>query len=397
MSWREDLRNASFTGIPFHVETLAGEFGRRAVIYEFPYHEKPWAEDMGKRSRAFSISAYLIGDDYLAEKKALITAIEAEGAGQLVLPTDEPLVVQAGPCVYQYVMLDGGIERVTLEFQEVGNEPFPHEGISFDATKILKGEALEQLKTLEAEGLDDSSVLKKLQEQIQAFADQIYSALDLSDLVDDNAFFSTFQEVVNLADTAFTTYETVVNKIDAIINYLDRGIQKLYRFGALSEPNFKSLFNLLPETIASNRHKNKNGIVFTSTVRALALSQGAVNLVSQVNESALQSSFSRQQVLEQTQEISHHINEEIIFAGDHGLDPLYDALVSFKAGFVKQMNDISLRLKESQYIVLATPQPALVVAYEYHQDANKESEIVTRNGVRNPLFVAAQTDLEVLL
>ena len=47
-SWREDLRPASFRGVPFLVDESHVVIGRRVVLHEYPLRDKPYAEDLGK-------------------------------------------------------------------------------------------------------------------------------------------------------------------------------------------------------------------------------------------------------------------------------------------------------------------------------------------------------------
>jgi prophage DNA circulation protein len=90
--WRQNLRPASFNGVPFKVELDGKSSGRRIVPHEFPKKNRPWAEDMGRRIRRFVVNAYIVyspelNPDYQAGRDALIEQLEAEGPGMLVLPT----------------------------------------------------------------------------------------------------------------------------------------------------------------------------------------------------------------------------------------------------------------------------------------------------------------------
>lgn len=86
MAWRDSLRPASFRGVTFHVEATSKAGGRRGVTYEFPFRDAPADEDLGRRARRFSVSGYVLGEDYHLQASALEGALNA-GTGQLVLPT----------------------------------------------------------------------------------------------------------------------------------------------------------------------------------------------------------------------------------------------------------------------------------------------------------------------
>lgn len=96
MTWREDLARvvvdgqsfvgASFRGATFFVEESSRSGGRRTVTHEFPQRDDPFVEGLGRRARKFPMTGYVIGDGYLVKKEALLTALEADGVGQLVHP-----------------------------------------------------------------------------------------------------------------------------------------------------------------------------------------------------------------------------------------------------------------------------------------------------------------------
>lgn len=96
-SWKQGLLPASYNGVGFHIDVGTKASGRREIEHEFAKRDLPYAEDMGRRGYRFTITGYLIGDDYIAQMKALTAALETEGTGTLVHPTLGPLQVQPGP------------------------------------------------------------------------------------------------------------------------------------------------------------------------------------------------------------------------------------------------------------------------------------------------------------
>lgn len=86
MSWRDELRPASFRGVAFKVAANAKSGGRRGITYEFPKRDDTLDEDMGRRARRRIVSGYVIGPDYDAAADELEAALEREGGGLLVLP-----------------------------------------------------------------------------------------------------------------------------------------------------------------------------------------------------------------------------------------------------------------------------------------------------------------------
>lgn len=100
IAWRRKWLPAKFRGARFHVETAVRESGRRIVNHEFPKRDIPYAEDMGRRAREFTVRGYIIvyprdvdggGNDlkkknYLEARDVLIKALEEDGPAELQLP-----------------------------------------------------------------------------------------------------------------------------------------------------------------------------------------------------------------------------------------------------------------------------------------------------------------------
>lgn len=83
----QQLQPASFRGVPFVV--LGGEstFGRRTNVHEYPYRPMPWVEDMGRAKRLYRVTGFMVGDNVISQRKAMIAAAETKGPGVLVHPT----------------------------------------------------------------------------------------------------------------------------------------------------------------------------------------------------------------------------------------------------------------------------------------------------------------------
>lgn len=86
MGWREQLRPASFRGVPFQVDSVDGQIGRRTVVHEYPGRDSASVEDLGRRVRRIKLDAFVLGDGYMSVRDQLRAAIEKAGSGQLVHP-----------------------------------------------------------------------------------------------------------------------------------------------------------------------------------------------------------------------------------------------------------------------------------------------------------------------
>jgi prophage DNA circulation protein len=119
--WRAALQPASFRGAGFKVEANTMPTGRRNAFHEFAKRDTPFAEDMGRRGRRYTFSAYVIGPNYLADKNALIAACEAGQSGTLVHPTLGTVQVNCDSCVPGETRERGGFASFELVFLESGS------------------------------------------------------------------------------------------------------------------------------------------------------------------------------------------------------------------------------------------------------------------------------------
>lgn len=126
MSWTDRLQAASFRGVVFKVDGDDLQIGRRTVIHEYPGRDTPSVEDMGRETREYAISAYLIGPDFIAERDRLIEALEQAGPGELVSPWYGRMnVVVMGKQRISHSKADGGMCVVSFTFVESGEDEWP--------------------------------------------------------------------------------------------------------------------------------------------------------------------------------------------------------------------------------------------------------------------------------
>lgn len=134
IAWRSKWQPARFRGARFHVEVAVRESGRRIVPHEFPKRDVPYAEDMGRRAREFTVRGYIIvyprdgsGDlqhkNYIPARDALIKALEEEGPAELQLPLLGVLNVACTRYRVTEESRSGGYCAFDMSFTEYGQAP----------------------------------------------------------------------------------------------------------------------------------------------------------------------------------------------------------------------------------------------------------------------------------
>src|SRR3989339_1037449 len=108
MSWRDNLREASFRGVPFFYTEADLDFGRRNQRHEYPAKDDVFHEDLGRKVRVHHLEVYVCGRDADAQADRLVDALEQPGAGTLVHPHLGELTVALIEARQRWSTKDGG-------------------------------------------------------------------------------------------------------------------------------------------------------------------------------------------------------------------------------------------------------------------------------------------------
>jgi prophage DNA circulation protein len=151
--WRDQLRPASFRGAGFYVDLGSRTSGRRVALHEFPHRDDPYAEDLGRRARRHTITAYCIGPFYKDDRDILVEALEAEVAGLYVHPTQGEFQVMVEAYSTAERREKGGYAEFEITFCEAGNaSPFT----LMEATGALVNQAADASDTAMIGNMDSS-------------------------------------------------------------------------------------------------------------------------------------------------------------------------------------------------------------------------------------------------
>lgn len=80
------MKQASFKGVFFYIQTDTLRVHRRSVVHTFPYTKDTVIEDLGVQPREIDIEAFVIGSKHSEDYRSLIAAAESAGSGTLVHP-----------------------------------------------------------------------------------------------------------------------------------------------------------------------------------------------------------------------------------------------------------------------------------------------------------------------
>jgi prophage DNA circulation protein len=118
LSLFDELFDAEFRGVPFHMPDVREETGRRTVRFLFPGRDATWHEDMGALDGAIRVSGLIIGDDYIRRARRMREAFRTPGPGLLTHPWLGDLdVVLAEPAEISFSQGEMRLARFQASFE----------------------------------------------------------------------------------------------------------------------------------------------------------------------------------------------------------------------------------------------------------------------------------------
>lgn len=165
MSLFNNLRLATYKGVPFKVRSAEDQLGRVTVVHKFPLRDQDYVEDLGRHGRAINLTGFVVGPAYQLQRDALIKALESPGPGTLIHPwLGQFLVSLAEPATVSHEAEQAGLVTFQMRFNEDAAPGAPAPKLNFPALAqglagvvgLLAGNALDlgfQAENVTAEAL----------------------------------------------------------------------------------------------------------------------------------------------------------------------------------------------------------------------------------------------------
>jgi prophage DNA circulation protein len=385
MSWKDSLQPASFRGVPFQVEGNDLSAGRRVQVHEYPQRDTPYTEDLGRATREISLTAFVIGADYLAARDSLLAACEEAGPGTLVHPWYGSLQVVLKSSRVSESRADGGMARFSLTFVEAGELAFPKAVDSSAAQVKLASAALATAAIADFEAKFSTAALPGWV-GVAALAD-VTAAL--------NTVSSTLSTVAGWPQAKLAVLQSAVGTLIATPAALAAQVFAL--FSAI-----ESVGQSYATLVATARAMIDGGAEFSDPAPAAVTASAARAQLVQ-NTAAVRALMRRaclvkaaesvaamplpvyDDAIELRAALSAALDADAVTASDAA----YPALADLR---VKVHKDVTARTRDSARLDTLTPpepMPALALAYDLYEDAGRDAEVVARNRIRHPGFVPA--------
>lgn len=401
MNWRDQYLKGSFRGAAFRSQTHDRSGGRRIASTEFPGRDEPLIEDLGRKQRQFTIEAHVIGADYRAARDALVEALEAEGPGLLVHPWHGQMMVVVNDYTTSESTDDGGLCSFSLTFGEAGQPVSAPVAVPSGQAASLAADAMQA--TIPQEFAAKFS--------ISGAAGFVEAAA--------GALISGMVEVSQIAAGLQGGVGPVLRAYDAGLRYLPANISALLRaplnlahsvlglvtavslLGNSPRTRIAALSRLIdwqpgltefPDVTPSRRREADNRVALLWLFRAAAASELVRTAATAPYASYEDAAATCAAVSDRIEQLSIDAADRADDVGSEGYDRLRRALV----------RDISTRgetLARLYALDVLDTEPALPIANRIYGASGvsaRADDIVTRNHIAHPGFIAAGKSIDLL-
>lgn len=400
--WRKRLQPASFRGVPFEVDDESTPVGRDVVVHEYSKKDVSLVEDMGRKTRVYRFSAYVIGADCLTKRDALLKELDKRGSGELVHPWYGRLkVTPSSDCSVSHSRRDGGMVRFELSFIDSGALEFPSSTPNTakqvqTSAENVRASASDRFKA----ALETVNMAKVKVNSIASSISSIYSTVDSYM----RPLTQLFGSATGLLNTVMNAPANLSGMVFNTFGDLNRSFSSFTGSNSAASSSAAAITALASAPVPSGQdarqlHTAVIGLLQDAAVYDALLAGAEIPIVSAPGAPASVPDLSSQvaapvavaevpvaaDVVQARDALGEAIHAVALSASlAHG-QTLGDARHAWRA-HMSQVARGGLRIRS---YTPAVTTPAVVLAYRLYQDAGRAKEIASRNQLRHPGFVPA--------
>lgn len=365
MSWRAELRPASFRGVPFDIVDLGGTLGRRVVADECPETDiLPPTMDLGAVRPSYRIRGFVTGSDYLDRRDQILAALNGYGPGELVHPWRGRLLVQVRQPINYSHDSAGGACVIDFECVDHGGEARPFVEL------VPESRAAAQVALANADSAahygprgelagDRVSAELELLDRLVSFG----GGVSIGSLLDAEGWDGNgWDETMGLAVS-----EALESTSDL------RGL--LAYAAATAAVVWQTVGTPSGEAKRDACEAMTDGMRWPALIRVVALAIGQTYVSADEAERTMST-------------IAVAISDRLDLIDDHDL---YVTILDLRTLLVDSLTVAAERLPREREIEIAAPTPSIVIAFDTYGSrrlAAREAEIVQLNDIGHPGLVA---------
>jgi prophage DNA circulation protein len=420
--WRDSLLPGSIGGVSLFISEVKSAVGRRTTSRELPFRDTPAHEDLGRRARRFSVSGFVIGVDYIAQRDAVIAVFESKGPWLFVHPWwgELSIVLDEGSSLdVAESDAEGGWARFSFSLVESGEADGAKITISTSAALSVASKTsitAVQVDTLNKMKLDIGSVFSaaaaavgKISSAMLAAKRKVQGALGVSQaagLSDSLADLkANANKLLNTPAELLTTLNGLVSSMKSIFSDFATsnaespnaaypgGSKKLAAEAAISMAQELAAVDTVTPPPYPGGPQDEDAV---AAERALSKVLG-VMVVSQTidlfgSSLPVESAQAAVEALTTLGELA----DEILLDTETS-DDLFTSMSDLRAALDSHLASLSSSLPTVEKYIPPASMPALLLAFQIYGDPTRDLEIVGRNNIADPNFLPGGEPVELLI
>jgi len=433
-----NLRPGALRGLLFYVQRSEDTSTRRWVTHEFPGRDEPWHEDLGAKTRSFSIEGLLIGADVVLQRRAFARAAADPEPATLLHPWLGAMQVVVLDCRITDDVNEARVARISLRVEKAGTKPAP----VIDAFGLgsLLADAEELLTAAQAAYAEyrymraaADFVIESFRASVMGIAGAIEGALSSLGLggatAGSVAALSSMNDAALVSDTAVPlALATAARDVSALAGgraalsptarnasaqIAGRNVLALTdgfvaipgganaaRMAAFEALGVLATQKLVPVATSPATTPARQQLVAAN--EALGVLAAAVFAGEFARAAAAVPWTSRDEAMAARDRVSDALATAADLVAALGWDAVWQSLVGLRASLVAELAQRAAPLPRIKRLELPSVMPATLIAYQLDGDSlsdvfGRGAALAARNRVRHPGFVPAGRPIEVLV
>lgn len=383
-------QQASYKGVPFEVQTMNSSGGHRLDVIDFPESDQHELEDMGNENDSFSITGYVIGDDYFQKREDLIAALKNSAPGELVYPTRGRFRVKnkSWSCVENKD--EQRIARFTMSFEKKEDIVILTTADTQQTVYTKKAIVLEQTTEWFENAYDlrqkPITAINKATETIDKGLDVIRDAKQVTGSVSD--FQRAVRELKGRKIALTLNARVMAEDIGSLVNYGTDPVNispiPLDSFSKEQRQDSKNIQISMGVPLVNNARQPSQLIQQMIEINALVAESGLI---------ASSEFDTPEEAIEEEKDIIKKF-DDLINTIDPSLD-LFNAIRDFLAAIHEDLEVRIINAPRTAVVKLEAQRNALEYLSSTYKDLEELDDFTKRNKIVNPAFVDAEKNINI--
>lgn len=372
--WTNRLKRAKWRKFEFLTDSHDSTHGERLVVTELPGADEPIVEELGAKSDSYKVSAYFIGPNYDLQRNKFLSLLRDGGADWLMHPWLGEVWVRA----YNWGVYEstdkGGYCAVSVDFVPGGQAPFVPT-VDMADTAFAAVDKMSKASPFAFLSMAAASV-NKFVAQVQGKLDVLRNGLAMARMP-----LTMATQVLGAVASA----KGLVSEVLAVPNGYAVMMRNLSNSIGLSATDELSETARVRVVAALSRIATATAIEQYGDEPIDALRQN-LEADAVMRSTLWVASAMSLALTDYTNASSRDTVQAVILGTLDVLMPKMPDALFFEAANARALfvNALQAQVLDTKTVLVATPLPAVVLAYEH---GLSEAALVERNAVQHPLFV----------